>query len=72
MQRRKLRAKQLNKKNEMTVQYQAGRFGFSSETEDITSFKKSNKNKQIKSKGVYNRVELKFVDEEDIPIVAMN
>ena len=40
MQRRKLRAKQLNKKNEMTVQYQAGRFGFSSETEDITSFKK--------------------------------
>ena len=56
----------------MTVQYQAGRFGFSSETEDITSFKKSNKNKQIKSKGVYNRVELKFVDEEDIPIVAMN
>ena len=40
MQRRKLRAKQLNKKNEMTVQYQAGRFDFSSETEDITSFKK--------------------------------
>ena len=49
MQRRKLRAKQLNKKNEMTVQYQAGRFDFSSETEDITSFKKKKKTRINKS-----------------------
>ena len=71
MQRRKLRAKRLNKKNEKTVQYQAGSFGLSSEPEDITSVKKY-KNKQTKSKVVQNRVELKFVDEKAIPIVAIN
>ena len=41
MQRRKLRAKSLNKINEITVQYQSGSFGLSSEPEDITSVKKT-------------------------------
>ena len=72
MQRRKLQAKRLNKKNEMTAQYQSVSFGLSSEPEDITSVQKNKKNKQIKSKGVQNRVELKFVDEKAIPIVALN
>ena len=46
-------------------------FGLSSEPEDITSVK-IYKNKQIKSKVVQNRVELKFVDEKAIPIAAIN
>ena len=40
MQRRKLQAKRLNKKNEMTVQYRAENFGLSGEPENITSVKK--------------------------------
>ena len=43
MQRRKIRAKKLNKKDEMTVQYQAGSFVLSREPEDITSVKKNQK-----------------------------
>ena len=41
MQRKKLRAKSLNKKNEMSVQYQAESFGLSSGPENITSVKKT-------------------------------
>ena len=73
MQRRKLQAKRINKKNEMTVQYQAESFGLSGEPENITSVKKKNKkNKQIKSKGVQNRGELKFGHEKAIYIVGAN
>ena len=43
MQRRKLQAKRINKKNEMTVQYQAESFGLSGEPENITSVKKKKK-----------------------------
>ena len=43
MQRRKLQAKRLNKKNEMTVQCQAVSFGLSSEPEDIISVQKIRK-----------------------------
>ena len=74
MQRRKLQAKRINKKNEMTVQYQAESFGLSGEPENITSVKKKKKkkNKQIKLKGVQKRGELKFGHEKAIYIVGAN
>ena len=50
MQRRKLQAKRLNKKNEMTAQYQAVSFGLSSEPEDITSVQKIRKINKLNQK----------------------
>ena len=69
MQRRKLRAKRLNKKNEMTG---ALVYLVNLKILHLSKKKQKNKNKQIKSKVVQNRVELKFVDEKAIPIVAIN
>ena len=59
----------------MTFQYQAESFGLSGEPENITSVKKKKKkkkNKQIKSKGIQNRGELKFGHEKAIYIVGEN
>ena len=58
MQRRKLQAKRINKKNEMTVQYQAESFGLSGEPENITSVKKKKKKRINKSNKKENKIEV--------------
>ena len=58
MQRRKLQAKRINKKNEMTVQYQAESFGLSGEPENITSVKKKKKKRINKLNQKESKIEV--------------
>ena len=58
MQRRKLQAKRINKKNEMTVQYQAESFGLSGEPENITSVKKKTTKRINKSNQKESKIEV--------------
>ena len=58
MQRRKLQAKRINKKNEMTVQYQAESFGLSGEPENITSVKKKQTKRINKSNQKESKIEV--------------